>query len=66
MRKGFDEQDNKDQKNARINRILQKLVNNPPSPQDELEWNMNEPEFPTFPSPAEMDKARKAKKSPYL
>lgn len=66
MKKGFDEPDNKSQKNARVNRILERLLKRQPSMEEMEEYRMFEPEYPTFPSPAQKDLMRKKKKSPFL
>jgi hypothetical protein len=53
-------------KNSRVNKIIERLMKNKPSLSSLEEWNDTEPEFPTFPTPSQREKAKKQKKSPFL
>jgi len=53
-------------KNSRVNKILERLLSQRPTIQDENRWKDSAPEFPTFPSPAAQEKLKKAKRSPFL
>lgn len=53
-------------KNSRVNKIIERLIKRTPKISDMEKWEDTEPEFPTFPAPSLREQAKKAKRNPFL